>query len=104
MDSSVPWKGQTMSHDADTELVLQSAFAKWWDETGLELKPFEPHVGLLSGHDTLNLLICIFEDVSYVNVRVNFDIDLLRHSYEKRYVGIQFWLGYNPHLLLPDLR
>lgn len=92
-----------MLNDGSTDVVL-NPFAQWLKDIGIEVKPFKPHVGFLSGCDQLNLLIVILEDVSTTSVYVNKHVDLLRHSYEKRFVGMQFWLGYNPHLLLPDLR
>jgi hypothetical protein len=32
---------------------------------------------------------------------VSREMDILRHPYEPRYVGLQYFLGYDPHRLLP---
>jgi hypothetical protein len=60
-----------------------------------EFKPglwFFPELGVL---EQLN------EDCSYVSCMVDPGMDILRHSYEPRYAGMQYWLGYSPHRLLP---
>ena len=90
-----------MLGDESTEVVL-NPFAQWLQETGFQIGTFKACTYFEEG---LALLVFITEDVSTTTVYVrNACFELLRHSYEPRNVAIQFWLGYNPHLLLPELR
>jgi hypothetical protein len=64
---------------------------------GIELLPFEPCIDYFSG---LSLLVYLAEDVSYISCWVHESMSIYRHGYEDRLVGIEFWLPYNPQLLL----
>lgn len=68
----------------------------------IELEEFKPGVEFIPG---LNLLVYLAEDTSFVTVPVHQKVyhywDLYRASYGAGYIGFQFWLWYDPNLLLP---
>lgn len=75
---------------------LQALF----EASGIELPlpKFRPH---LDYFPELSLLIFLLEDIGYISRWVNDILCVYRHPCDGRFVGIEFWLHYNPHRLLP---
>jgi hypothetical protein len=65
---------------------------------GIEMNEFQPGLAFFPELGTLEQLN---EDCGYVSCTVSRGMDILRHPYEPRYVGLQYFLGYDPHRLLP---
>lgn len=58
---------------------------------------FKPFLDYFEG---MSLLVYLLEDVSYVSLWIHSGMAVYRHSYEDRLVGLEYWLPYNPQLLL----
>lgn len=48
-----------------------------------------------------SLLIYLSEDVPYVAHWVNTSMQVYRHGYETKLIGLEYWLPYHPQRLLP---